>query len=116
MGYGRFAAMTGTSTVVIFGLMYPNTYALDHIFFSQTRMWMALYMGAAMAVIMLAFMFGLYSNRTLNIAIFVGAIEECRPTSEFNRYSKSWRISRPYRQRSRQENPYWALILVESTK
>jgi len=74
MGYGRFAAMIGTSTVVMFGLMYLNTYALDHVFFSQTRMWMALYMGAAMAVIMLAFMLGMYSNRSLNIAIFVGAI------------------------------------------
>ncbi|MEB8388379.1 DUF305 domain-containing protein [Rhodobacteraceae bacterium KMM 6894] len=74
MGYGRFAAMIATSTIVMFGLMYLNTYALDHIFFSQTRMWMALYMGAAMAVIMLAFMLGMYSNRSINIAIFVGAI------------------------------------------
>ncbi|WP_255509461.1 DUF305 domain-containing protein [Oceaniovalibus sp. ACAM 378] len=74
MGYGRFAAMIATSTIVMFGLMYLNTYALDHVFFSQTRMWMALYMGAAMAVIMLAFMLGMYSNRTVNIAIFAGAI------------------------------------------
>jgi hypothetical protein len=28
MGYGRFAAMIATSTVVMFGLMYLNTYAL----------------------------------------------------------------------------------------
>jgi hypothetical protein len=73
MGYGRFAAMIATSTVVMFGLMYLNTYALDHIFFSQTRVWMALYMGAVMAIIMLAFMLGMYSNRKANIAIFVGA-------------------------------------------
>ncbi len=73
MGYGRFAAMIATSTVVMFGLMYLNTYALDHIFFSQTRMWMALYMGGAMAIIMLAFMLGMYTNRRTNIAIFVGA-------------------------------------------
>ncbi len=74
MGYGRFAAMIATSTVVMYGLMYLNTYALDHVFFSQTRMWMALYMGAAMAVIMLSFMLGMYSNRTANIAIFAGAV------------------------------------------
>ncbi|WP_349305040.1 DUF305 domain-containing protein [Marivita sp. GX14005] len=73
MGYGRFFAMIGTSTVVMFGLMYLNTYALDHVFFSQTRAWMALYMGGAMAVIMLAFMLGMYSNRTMNVAIFIGA-------------------------------------------
>ncbi|HEY9039482.1 MAG TPA: DUF305 domain-containing protein [Roseovarius sp.] len=74
MGYGRFAAMIATSTVVMYGLMYLNTYALDHVFFSQTRMWMALYMGAAMAVIMLSFMLGMYSNRTANLAIFAGAV------------------------------------------
>lgn len=38
MGCGRFAAMMATSTVVMFGLMYLNTYALDQVFFSQTRM------------------------------------------------------------------------------
>lgn len=72
-GYGRFFAMIGTSTVVMYGLMYLNTYALDHVFFSQTRMWMALYMGGTMAIIMLAFMLGMYSNRRKNIAIFAGA-------------------------------------------
>ncbi|MCQ0970184.1 DUF305 domain-containing protein [Paracoccus sp. TK19116] len=71
--YLRFAAMIFASTIVMFGLMYLNTYALDHVYFSQTRMWMALYMGAAMAVIMLAFMLGMYGNRTLNLAIFTGA-------------------------------------------
>lgn len=37
MGYARFAAMIATSTVVMFVLMYLNTYALDHVFYSQTR-------------------------------------------------------------------------------
>ena len=73
-GYGRFLAMIATSTVVMYGLMYLNTYALDHVFFSQTRMWMALYMGGTMAIIMLAFMLGMYSNRKANIAIFTGAV------------------------------------------
>jgi hypothetical protein len=35
---------------------YLNTYSLDHIFWSQTRMWMAIVMGATMAGIMLGFM------------------------------------------------------------
>lgn len=72
-GYGRFFAMIVTSTVVMYGLMYLNTYAAGHVFFSQTRMWMALYMGGMMAIIMLAFMLGMYSNRKVNIAIFAGA-------------------------------------------
>ena len=74
MRYGRFAAMIVTSTVVMFVLMYLNTYTLDHVEFSQTRMWMALVMGAAMAMIMLGFMWGMYPNRTLNWAIVGGSI------------------------------------------
>ena len=73
MGYGRFFAMIATSTIVMYGLMYLNTYSIDHIEFSQTRMWMAIYMGSVMVVIMLAFMLGMYTDRKKNIAIFVGA-------------------------------------------
>ncbi len=72
-GYVRFFAMIITSTVIMYGLMYLNSYALDHVFFSQTRMWMALYMGGMMAVIMLVFMLGMYSNRKANIAIISGS-------------------------------------------
>ncbi len=74
MSYWKFFAMIVTSTVVMFGLMYLNTYALDHVFFSETRSYMALYMGAAMAIIMLAFMLGMYSNKSANIAIFAGSV------------------------------------------
>jgi uncharacterized protein (DUF305 family) len=73
MNYLRFFAMIATSTVAMFAMMYLNTYILDHVFWSQTRGWMALYMGAGMAIIMLAYMLGMYRNRTLNIAIFAGA-------------------------------------------
>ena len=45
-----------TSTLVMLGIMYLNTYQLDDVFFSETRTYMALVMGAAMAVIMLGFM------------------------------------------------------------
>ncbi len=73
MKYSRFGAMVATSTIVMFGLMYLNTYALDHVYFSETRAYMALVMGATMAVVMLAFMLAMYTNRRLNIAILVGS-------------------------------------------
>ncbi|QXQ06911.1 DUF305 domain-containing protein [Sphingosinicellaceae bacterium] len=73
MGYGRFAAMIATSTVVMFGLMYLNTYALSHVFYSQTRTWMAIYMGAVMAIIMLGFMWSMYSSSRVNLAIVAGS-------------------------------------------
>lgn len=72
--YLKFGAMIATSTVVMFGLMYLNTYAFDHIFFSETRAYMALVMGATMAVIMLLFMLGMYENKKLNIGILVGSV------------------------------------------
>ena len=68
--YLRFGAMVATSTLVMFGLMYLNTYALEHATFSQTRAWMALLMGAAMAMVMLAFMQHMYQCKGLNLAIF----------------------------------------------
>ena len=72
-GYARFGAMIATSTVVMFGLMYLNTWSWDHVLFSETRLWMALIMGAAMTVIMLAFMLGMYASRALNGVIFASA-------------------------------------------
>ena len=74
MSYIRFGLMILTSTVVMFILMYLNTYAWEHVFFSETRTYMAIMMGATMAVIMLAYMLGMYSNTPLNIAIFAGAV------------------------------------------
>ena len=73
MPYWRFGAMIATSTVVMYGLMYLNTYVLDQVHFSETRLWMALTMGATMAVIMLAFMLGMYRSRAINLAIFGSA-------------------------------------------
>ena len=69
--YLRFAAMIATSTIVMFGLMYLNTYAPDHIYFSETRAYMALYMGAAMAVVMLLFMMAMYPSKAANGAILI---------------------------------------------
>ncbi len=74
MGYSRFFAMIATSTIVMYGLMYLNTYEMSHIWFSQTRAWMALFMGAVMAVIMLLFMWGMYRNLRLNLLILGSAV------------------------------------------
>ena len=38
--YQRFFAMVAASTAVMFGLMYLNTYELDHVYFSETRAYM----------------------------------------------------------------------------
>ena len=69
-----FFAMIATSIVTMFVLKYSNLWEADHVFFSQTRMWMALMMGMAMIVIMLGFMWGMYKTRTTKILVMVGAI------------------------------------------
>jgi uncharacterized protein (DUF305 family) len=74
VSYVRFAAMIAVSTFVMFGLMYLNTYTADHVYYSQTRAWMAVMMGAGMALIMLGFMMKMYTNRRANIAIAVTAV------------------------------------------
>ncbi|MDO8902506.1 MAG: DUF305 domain-containing protein [Phenylobacterium sp.] len=73
MSYLRFGAMITASTLVMFFLMYLNTYAVDHVMFSETRAYMALLMGGAMAIVMMTFMFGMYPNKSLNVAILCGA-------------------------------------------
>ena len=69
--YTRFGLMILTSTILMHGLMYLNTYSFDHVFFSETRFYMTLIMGATMAVVMLAFMLHMLENRTYNIAILI---------------------------------------------
>ena len=58
----------------MFFLMYAHSYSvLEHAWFSETRLYMTLLMAAAMMAIMLAFMIGMYKDRTANLSIFVGA-------------------------------------------
>ena len=71
--YWRFAAMIGTSMVVMFILMYFNTYAFEHMRWSETRLYMTFIMGAAMAVVMLSFMLGMYGDRRINAGIYLGS-------------------------------------------
>lgn len=68
--YVKFTLMILTSTAVMYIMMYFNTYEWDHIYFSETRVYMALYMGAGMAVIMLAFMANMYKKTKLNLMIY----------------------------------------------
>ena len=66
--------MIATSTLVMFVLMYLNTYQLSHVFFSETRTYMALYMGATMAVIMLLFMLNMYKVKKKNITVLIASV------------------------------------------
>lgn len=74
MGYDKFAAMIAVSTALMYGMMFLNVYEVGHLEYSQTRMWMAIVMGAAMAFVMIIFMWGMYKNRRTNWLIVSGSI------------------------------------------
>lgn len=65
--------MIAASTAVMFVLMYINTYSMDHVFWSETRFWMAFVMGSAMMVVMLGFMWGMYESTARNLVILAVA-------------------------------------------
>ncbi|WP_214708531.1 MULTISPECIES: DUF305 domain-containing protein [unclassified Exiguobacterium] len=67
--YAKFGVMILVSTFLMYWLMYLNVFQFDHVFFSQTRLYMALIMGSVMAFVMLLFMWGMYKNKKLNTVI-----------------------------------------------
>ena len=72
--YLKFFLMIATSTLLMFFIMYFNLFSFSHFIFSQTRLFMALMMGAAMAIIMLVFMWKMYPNKKANVVILCGSI------------------------------------------
>ena len=68
--YRKFADMVVTSTVIMFGLMYLNTYEKDHLYFSENRVYMALIMGSSMTMTMLSNMQDMLTDIEKNYNIF----------------------------------------------
>ena len=70
-GYLRFGGMIVTAMIAMYALTYLNSMELDHVRWSETRVYMTLLMGGVMALIMLAFMLGMYRNWKWN-AVIIG--------------------------------------------
>ena len=71
MSWGRFAAMIGVSTFIMFFLMYQLIYSLDHAMFSMNRMIASLVMGCVMTIVMLSFMWSMYKGMGTKITVLV---------------------------------------------
>jgi hypothetical protein len=67
--YLRFAAMILTGMVVMYFVMFVGSYEWSHIRFSQSRVFMAITMGGAMGLVMLAWMLNMYKSAKANIAV-----------------------------------------------
>ena len=72
--YLKFAGMIVVSTITMFIFKYWSTFETGHIFFSETRAYMALLMGATMAIIMLSFMTHMLKNIKINIGIVLASL------------------------------------------
>ncbi len=72
--YRRFVLMIAVALVLMYGLMYLNTYQFSHVRFSQTRLFMTMIMAGSMALVMLFFMRHMYTSRKANLAIVVGGV------------------------------------------
>lgn len=74
MNYTKFLLMIASSTLIMYVAMYLNSYELAHVFWSETRFYMSLMMGAIMALVMLAFMLNMYKDKSKNISIIIGSL------------------------------------------
>lgn len=72
--YTKFFLMLGGSFVAMYITMYLNTYEIDHVWFSLTRVYMVCLGISAMALIMFFFMKNMYKNKKKNIGIVLGSI------------------------------------------
>lgn len=72
--YLRFGAMIVTSTIVMFMLTYTNAYSMNHVRWSEERLYMSLLMGSAMAIIMTGFMWQMHRDPRVNAGILVGGL------------------------------------------
>jgi len=71
--YLKFGIMILTSTFLMYWLMFLNVFQFEHVTYSETRIYMALFMGSVMAIVMLLFMWPMYKNKKVNSIILAGS-------------------------------------------
>lgn len=72
--YRIFLLMMIVSFLIMYAVMFLNVDAVDHIYLSTTRAYMALLMVAPMSIVMLLMMGRMYPNKKLNSGIILAAV------------------------------------------
>ncbi|UJF16740.1 DUF305 domain-containing protein (plasmid) [Jeotgalibaca sp. MA1X17-3] len=72
--YAKFLGMIVTAGILMYGVMYLNTYEIDHVYFSEMRLYMTILSTSVMAVVMLLFMLQMLKNKKANISIILVSI------------------------------------------
>ena len=76
--YNKLYLMVGATSILMYGVMYLNNYSLEHLYFSQTRIYMVAMMASIMMLAMLYFMRKTYRHKaknyiTVGISLFLFA-------------------------------------------
>ena len=66
--------MIGISSLLMYVTMYLHTYSIDHVFFSEMRLYMNVLMTVVMTLVMLWFMRSMYTHKRINHMIVGGSI------------------------------------------
>jgi len=69
--YKKFLGMITTAAVLMYIVMYLNTYSYGHVFFSEMRLYMTILSTSVMAVVMLSFMLHMLKDKKMNISIVI---------------------------------------------
>lgn len=72
--YTKFLLMLLFSAISMYITMYFNTYEIDHVYFSWTRMYMTMIGVGGMAIVMFLMMHSMYKDKTKNILILTGSV------------------------------------------
>ena len=72
--YARFAGMILTAIVIMYFVMFAETYEWSHVTFSESRVFMALTMGGAMVLIMLGWMLNMLQSARANLAVVTAGV------------------------------------------
>lgn len=72
--YGTFLITCLISGMVMYITMYFNTYKLNHVYFSWTRMYMTLIGVSGMAIVMFLMMRNMYTDKLKNGFIILGSL------------------------------------------
>ncbi len=74
MIYARFGGVVAGSALLMAVFIHLNMVALNHVAFTQTRIWTALLGGGVLAGLAMTSLFGRYRDKSTNLAIIVGSI------------------------------------------
>ena len=74
MTYKKFLLMILISFIFMFGIMFLNIVELNHFYISVNRIYMALLMVSAMAVIMMGMMYNMYPDKNKNNWIMIAGV------------------------------------------